>query len=87
MKLKIEALRKGKLGIALPGELIDSVGWEAGDIIKVDIDSGRLRVVRVETSFEQGIGSQSKRWTTTAKRSRPLRNCNRQARPTLPGVA
>ena len=55
MKLKIEAVRKGKLGIALPGELIDSVGWEAGDMIEVEIDCGRLKVVRVETSFEQGI--------------------------------
>jgi hypothetical protein len=36
MKLKIEALRKGKLVIALPGDLIDSVGWEAGDMVEVE---------------------------------------------------
>jgi len=34
MKLKIEALRKGKLGVVLPDDLIDSVGWEAGDLIE-----------------------------------------------------
>ena len=55
MKLKIEAMRKGKLGIALPGDLIESIGWEAGDMIEVEIDRDRLKVVRVETSFEQGI--------------------------------
>lgn len=55
MKLKIEALREGKLGITLPGDLLDSVDWKAGDAIEVEIDSDRPKVVRVETSFEQGI--------------------------------
>jgi antitoxin component of MazEF toxin-antitoxin module len=55
MKLKIEAMQKGKLGIVFPSDLIDSVGWEAGDLVEVEIHSDRLRVVKVETSFEQGI--------------------------------
>ena len=54
MKLKLKELENG-LGVLLPGEVIRSLGWEAGDMIEIEIDNDRLRVVRVETYFEQGI--------------------------------
>ena len=54
MKLKLHGLENG-LGIVLPADLIASMGWAAGDMIEVEIDRSRLKVVRVETDFEQGI--------------------------------
>jgi antitoxin component of MazEF toxin-antitoxin module len=54
MKLKVQKLEKG-LGVVLPDEPIASLGWEPGDMIDVEIDSSRLKVVRVQTDFEQAI--------------------------------
>jgi antitoxin component of MazEF toxin-antitoxin module len=54
MKLKLRELENG-LGFVLPGDLIASLAWEAGDMVEVEIDGSRLKVVRVETDFEQGI--------------------------------
>ena len=54
MKLKLRELSNG-LGVVLPNDLIASLGWEVGDMIEVEIDSSRLKVVRVETDFERGI--------------------------------
>jgi antitoxin component of MazEF toxin-antitoxin module len=54
MKLKLWKLGSG-LGVVLPTDLTAELGWESGDMIEVEIDSNRLKVVRVETDFEQGI--------------------------------
>ncbi len=54
MKLKLRELKNG-LGVVLPANLIASLGWEAGDMIEVEIDRNLLKVVRVETDFQQGI--------------------------------
>jgi putative addiction module antidote len=54
MKLKLRELENG-LGVVLPTDLTAELGWESGDVIYVEIDSKRLKVVRVETGFEQGI--------------------------------
>ena len=48
MKLKID--RDGdKTVIILPDELISSVGWQAGDILRAQVDGDVLNLVRTET--------------------------------------
>jgi bifunctional DNA-binding transcriptional regulator/antitoxin component of YhaV-PrlF toxin-antitoxin module len=54
MKLKVRQIKK-QLGVVFPNDLIASLGWEPGDILEFEIDHSRLKVVRVETAFEQGI--------------------------------
>jgi bifunctional DNA-binding transcriptional regulator/antitoxin component of YhaV-PrlF toxin-antitoxin module len=44
-----------RLGVVFPDDLFASLGWEPGDILEVEIDVNRLKVVRVQTAFEHGI--------------------------------
>jgi putative addiction module antidote len=54
MKIRVHQFEEG-LGVVLPDELIASLGWESGDVLDVQIDNDGLRIVRVETAFENAM--------------------------------
>jgi antitoxin component of MazEF toxin-antitoxin module len=54
MKIRVHQFEE-ELGLVLPDELIASLGWESGDVLDVQIDNDGLRIVRVETAFENAM--------------------------------
>ena len=54
MKIRIDQFEE-ELGLVLPDELIASLGWEPGDVLDVQVENDGLRIVRVETAFENAM--------------------------------
>jgi antitoxin component of MazEF toxin-antitoxin module len=55
MKIRVRRFEE-ELGVVLPDELIASLRWESGDVLDIQIENDGLRIVRVETAFENAVG-------------------------------
>lgn len=54
MKVKVRQFDE-QLGVALPDELIASLGWESDDVLDVEVEDNTLKIVRVESAIERGM--------------------------------
>ena len=54
MKVKVRQFDE-QLGVVLPGELTQSLGWESDDVLEIAVENNALRIVRVESATERGM--------------------------------
>ena len=54
--MKIDTCMQGeKLALVLPAEAVAELGWQDGDVLEGEIESGILRIVRSKTMHERAM--------------------------------